>query len=197
MKINFPGDVKYLMMRTVLLAAFFSLLLWPAGAPGADIVGPDARLANGEIVLSTGLSLDDRNLADLKNGISKEITFSIDLFRVWKSWPDEFIARKTIVQTLRSDPIKNEHVATSLDGSTLTERRFRSFDSMISWALNIRDLKLANVRDLQQSDYFVRVTVESHLRKLPTVIGYLLFFVPENDFREQKDSPVLSAGSVK
>jgi hypothetical protein len=197
MKINFPGDVKPYMTKTVLSLALFFLILQPAEALGADILGPDARVENGEIVVSTGLSLDDRNLTDLKNGISKEITFSIDLFRVWKSWPDEFITRKTIVQTLRSDPIKNEHVATSLDGSTLIERRFRSFDSMISWALNIRDLKLANVRDLQQSDYFVRVTVESHLRKLPPVIGYLLFFVPENDFKAQKDSPVLHTGSIK
>jgi len=101
------------------------------------------------------------------------------------------------VKTLRSDPIKKEHVATSLDGSTLIEKRFKSFDSMINWALNITDLKLTNVRELQQSDYFVRVTVESRLRKLPPVIGYLLFFVPEYDFKAQKDSPVLAAGSEK
>ncbi len=197
MKINFPGDVKPYMTRTILSLALFFLLLVSARALGADIVGPDARVAGGEIVVSTGLSLDERNLADLRNGISKEITFYLDLFRVWKVWPDEFIAGKKIVKTLKSDLIKKEHVATSLDGSLLIERRFKSFDSMISWALNIRDLKLVNIKELQQSDYFVRVTVESRLRKLPPVIGYLLFFVPERDFKVTKDSPLFPAGSEK
>ena len=185
------------MTKTILSLALFFLLVQPAAALGADIVGPDARVVNTEILVSAGLSLDEKNLTDLKNGISKEITFYIDLFRVWKAWPDEFIAGKKIVQTLKSDPIKKEHVATSLDGSTFIEKRFKSFDSMISWALNIKDLRLTHVRELQQSEYFVRVTVESRLRKLPPVLGYLLFFVPENDFKVIKDSPALPMGSEK
>ena len=185
------------MTRTILSFALFFLLLQPTGALGADIIGPEARVANSEIAVSTGLSLDDKNLNDLKNGISKEITFYIDLFRVWKAWPDEFIAGKKIVKTLKSDPVKKEHIATSLDGSTLIEKRFKSFDSMLIWALNIKDLKLAHVKELQPSDYFVRVTVESRLRKLPPVIGYLLFFVPEKDFKVIKDSPALPVGSEK
>jgi hypothetical protein len=197
MKINFPGDVKSHMTRIILSVALFFLFLRPAGALGADIVGPDARVANSEIVVNTGLSLDDKNLTDLKNGISKEITFYVDLFRVWKVWPDEFIAGKKIVKTLKCDPIKKEYIATSLEGSTLIEKRFKNFDSMVSWALNIKDLKLANVKELQQSDYFVRVAVESRLRKLPPVLGYLLFFVPEKDFKILKDSAVLPAGSEK
>ncbi len=185
------------MTRTILSFALFFLLLSPPGAWGTDILGPEVRVANNEIAVSTGLSLDDKNLNDLKNGISKEITFYIDLFRVWKAWPDEFIAGKKIVKTLKSDPIKKEHIATSLDGSTLIEKRFKSFDSMLIWALNIKDLKLAHVKELQQADYFVRVTVESRLRKLPPVIGYLLFFVPEKDFKVMKDSPALPVGSEK
>ena len=34
----------------------------------------------------------------LKRGISKEITFYIDLFKVWNIWPDEFIAGRKIVR---------------------------------------------------------------------------------------------------
>lgn len=185
------------MMRTILSLALFLVFPLSGGASGADIVGPEARVTNSEIMVNAGLSLDERNITDLKNGISKEITFYIDLFRVWKTWPDEFVGGKKITKTLRADPIKKEYVATSLDGTTLIEKRFKSFESMVTWALNIRDLKLTNVRDLQPSDYFVRVTVESHLRKLPPVIGYLLFFVPEQDFRILKDSPMLPVGSER
>ena len=185
------------MVRTILSLAFFSLFLTPLSVSGADIIGPDARVVNEEIVVSTGLALDEKNLGDLKNGISKEITFYIDLFRFWRMWPDEFIAGKKIVKTLRSDPIKKEYTATTFDGTTLIEKRFKRFDSMLDWTLTIRDLKLINVKELQQSEYYVKVSVESRLRQLPPVIGYLLFFVPEKDFKLSKDSLSLITGSEK
>jgi hypothetical protein len=187
------------MTRIILFLASFSLLLSPLTASGSDIAisGPEARVVNSEIVVTTGLTLDDKNLTDLKNGISKEITFYIDLFRVWKVWPDEFIAGKKLVKTLWCDPIKKEYIATSFDGTTLIEKRFKSFDSMLNWTLNLKDLKLINVKELQPSDFFVKVTVVSRLRKLPPVIGHLLFFVPEKDFKVFKDSAVLTIGSEK
>jgi hypothetical protein len=112
-------------------------------------------------------------------------------------WPDEFIAGKKIVKTLRSDPIKKEYTATTFDGATLIEKRFKRFDSMLDWTFTIKDLKLINIKELQLSDYYVKVTVESRLRQLPPVIGYLLFFVPEKDFKLSKDSPSLITGSEK
>jgi len=197
MKINFSGDVKSYMARIILSLALSSLFLMPLNASGAEIIGPDARVMNDEIVVSTGLTLDEKNISDLKNGISKEITFHIDLFRVWRWWADEFIAGKKIVTTLRCDPIKEEYTATSFDGATLIKKRFKRFDSMLDWTLTINDLKLINVKELQTSDYYVKVTVESRLRQLPPIIGYLLFFVPEKDFKLSKDSPSLAAGSEK
>lgn len=186
------------MSRIILSLALFSLLVMPLySAFGAEIVGPEAQLTNNEIVITTGLTLDERNLNDLKNGISKEITFYIDLFRTWRVWPDEFIAGKKFVKTLWCDPVKKEYIATSFDGATLVEKRFKNFESMIGWALNLKDLKLINTKELERSDYFVKVTVESRLRKLPPVIGYLLFFVPEKDFKVAKNSQVLTAGSER
>jgi hypothetical protein len=185
------------MVRTILSLAFFSLFLTPLSVSGADIIRPDARVMNEEIVVSTGLALDEKNISDLKNGIAKEITFYIDLFRFWRMWPDEFIAGKKIVKTLRSDPIKKEYTATTFDGTTLIEKRFKRFDSMLDWTLTIKDLKLINIKELQPSNYYVKVTVESRLRQLPPVIGYLLFFVPEKDFKLSKDSLPLGTGTEK
>ncbi len=185
------------MTRIILCITFFSLLLTPNCATGADIIVPEVRLQNNEISVTTGLSLDDRNLNDLKNGISKEITFYIDLFRMWRMWPNEFITGKKIVKTLLSDPIKKEYLATSFDGATIIEKRFKNFDTMLNWSLNIKDLKLIHSKELQPSDYFVKVTVESRLRRLPPVINYLLFFIPEKDFKVVKDSLVITIGSEK
>lgn len=184
------------MTRIISLLTLF-LLAFSTIAYGAEIIGPEVRLVNGEIVVTTGLSLDEKSLNDLRNGISKEITFYIDLFRFWNAWPDEFIAGKKIVRTFRCDPIKKEYMATSFDGATLIEKRFKGFDSMLNWTLNIRDLKLIHEKELQHSGYFVRVTAESRIRKIPPVIGYLLFFVEEKEFKVTKDSPRLTLGTEK
>jgi hypothetical protein len=162
-----------------------------------QITGPEVKLHDSDIYVTTSLSLDENHLRELSNGITKELKFYIDLFRVWKVWPDEFILGKYLVRTLKSDPVKMEYTATSSDGSTLIQKRFKSFGSMLKWALSIDNLKLANTHELEPGEYFVRITVESKIRKLPPVIGYFMIFLPENEFRVKKDSPLITIGVSK
>lgn len=204
MKINFfRGDVKAKLIDKRGQIAFCFLLLFccllfpPSIARSAEIIGPETKIVNNEIHVTTGLMLDKKQLDDVKNGIAKEITFYIDLFRVWNMWPDEFVLGKTIVKTLRVDPIKKEYVAASSDGMTIVEKRFNELDSLLKWALSIRDIKLTNTRELEPDNYFVRITVESRLRKLPPVISYLFFFVPEKEFTKVKDSSNFSVKQEK
>lgn len=202
MKINFSGgDVKPKLINKRWLFTFYflslSLSIFPSISNSTEIIGPEAKIINNEIYVTTGLILDERQIQDLKNGITKEITFYIDLFRVWAMWPDEFILGKTIVKTLRCDPIKKEYVATSFDGMTIIEKRFNEFDSLLKWSLNINDLKLTNIKELEPDKYFVRITVESRLRRLPPVISYLFFFVPEKEYRIVKDSQKFQIGHAK
>lgn len=163
----------------------------------AEIAVPEIRINNNEIFVTTGLLLNEKQVQELKDGIAKEITFYIDLFRVWKMWPDEFVLGKSFVKNLKADPVKKEYVATSFDGSTIIEKRFNELDSLLKWALNISELKLTNIRGLDPADYFIRITVESRIRKLPPVISYLFFFVPEKEFKKTKDSPSFRIGDTK
>lgn len=204
MRINFfRGDVKAKLIDRrwqvafCFLLLFCCLLFFPSITRSAEIIGPETKIVNNEIYVTTGLILDEKQLQDLKNGIAKEITFYIDLFRVWNMWPDEFVLGKTIVKTLKADPVKKEYVAASSDGMTIVERRFNELDSLLNWSLSIRDLKLTNTRELEPDDYFVRIIVESRLRKLPPVISYLFFFVPEKEFTKVKDSSRFSVGQGK
>ncbi len=204
MRINFfRGDVKAKLIDRRWQVAFYfllffcCLLFFPSITRSAEIIGPETKIINNEIYVTTGLILDEKQLQDLKNGIAKEITFYIDLFRAWNMWPDEFVLGKTIVKTLKADPVKKEYVAASSDGMTIVERRFNELDSLLKWSLNIRDLKLTNTRELEPDDYFVRITVESRLRRLPPVISYLFFFVPEKEFTKVKDSSRFSVGQEK
>jgi hypothetical protein len=104
---------------------------------------------------------------------------------------------KSFTTILKSDPVKIEYIATSRDENTLVKKRFKSFQSMIQWALSISNLKLANIRDIEPGIYFVRVSAESKIRKLPPVIGYFMIFLPENEFKITKDSSFITIGPGK
>ncbi len=173
-----------------LLMVLCSLVIFSlTPALAAEVSGLEVKIVDGDITVSAGVILDEKWIEELKSGISKELTLYVDLFRVWSVWPDEFIAGKKVIKTLTSDPVKGEFIATSFDGLTQIKKRFKDLNSMLRWAMNIRDLKVVNIKELEDSEYFIRITAESRLRKLPPVIGYLLFFVPEREFRIIKDSP--------
>ena len=204
MKINFfKGDVKAKLIDRRWQVAFCFLLLFcylvffPSISRCSEIIGPETKIVNDDIYVTTGLILDEKQLQDLKNGIAKDVTFYIDLFKVWNIWPDEFVLGKLIVKTLRVDPVKKEYIAASSDGMTVIEKRFNELDSLLKWSLSITDLKLTNTRELDPDSYFVRITVESRLRKLPPLISYLFFFVPEKEFTKVKDSSKFRVGQEK
>ena len=167
-----------------LLIALFS----PAVSEGQLINGPEVKLVNNDIYVSFTLNLEEQNLQEIKKGIDKELKFYVDLFRIWRVWPDEFVLGKMSTRTLKADPIKKEYVAHIADGNTLLEKRFKSFESMISGTLSVKDLKLTSTREIDPGEYFIRVTTESKIRKLPPVIGYLFIFLRENEFKIVKDS---------
>lgn len=175
---------------SILLLVF--ALFCPRASESQTVAGPEVKLANSDLFVSFSLSLDEKSLEAIRGGVDKELKFYVDLFRIWKIWPDEFVLGKAYVKTLKVDPIKKEYIATSSDGSVQIEKRFKSFESMMDWVVAFRDLKLTNIRELEPGQYFVRVTVESKIRKLPPVIGYLFIFVSENEFRVMKDSTVFT-----
>jgi len=172
--------------------ALFFLLIAAAAVPSAadcqTIAGPEVRLAASDIMVSFSLSLDDKHLQGIRDGMEKEYVFYIDLFRVWNNWPDEFVLGKSSTRTLKADPVKKEFVATDNDGSVRTKKRFKSFASMADWTLSVRDLKLSSSRELEPGQYYVKITAESKIRKLPPVIKGIFIFLPENEFRLQSSS---------
>jgi len=193
-----PVQMNILLKFLIINFSVITLLLSVYGWSGAsEITGPEIKIQDNQIRVTTSLSLNEKSLQELRSGVTKDLKFSIDLFRVWKMWPDEFVVGKMFIRTLKSDPVTMEYRGSSNDGNTLVQKKFKSFESMIQWALLINDVKLANVKDLEQGTYFVRVTVESKIRKLPPVIGYFMIFLPENEFKIEKDSPFFPAGTRK
>ncbi len=178
------------MSRLYIIFFLLITLIFPVLSEAQTITGPEVKIVNNDIYVSFSLNLEDNNLQEIKRGIDKELKINIDLFRIWKVWPDEFVLGKMNIRTMNVEPVKKEYVSTSLEGNTLIEKRFKSFESMISGALSVKDMKLTNIRAIDPGKYFVRVTIESKIRKLPPVIGYLLIFLSENEFKIVKDSSV-------
>jgi hypothetical protein len=174
----------------------FELLAFARTGAAVEISEVSFRLSNNELYVSTAVKPDKKIMDDLNDGLSKELTFFIDLFRVWAIWPDEFVLGQRITTMLKSNPIKREYIATSVNGNRSLQKRFNDLESMLNWAVTIPETKLANIKELETGTYFIKVTAESRIRKLPPVIGYLFFFVPDKDFSISKNSQTFQINTM-
>jgi len=154
----------------------------PEPAFATDIKNVDIAIRNHDLFVTTGVLYDDDFLNDMKQGLSKELVFAFELYSIRQFFPDEYILGKKITVSLKNDPIKREFVARIVDGTTTTEKRFKDTESMTAWALLSRTVKVVNLKELDPATYYVKVSVESRIRKLPPVIKILLFFIPETEF---------------
>jgi|GEM_PF-238634 len=172
-----------------LLVLWLVILVQPSFS--TEISTVDAKLHGNGIYINASVKPDQKFIEDVQAGLSKELVIYLDLFRAWNVWPDEFILGRKIVRVLKSDPIKREYIAVSLDDNIRREKRFKDLETMIEWAMNISEEKLSGIGGLETGTYFVKVTFESRLKQLPPVIGYLFFFVPEKEFSVSRVSPSL------
>ncbi len=128
------------------------------------------------------LKIDEDQLKEIRQGLPKEYTVYVDLFKYWDIWPDEFIVGKRIVRFLRADPVKGEFVVRSFDGKVRIKKRFKGIQSMLKWAVKFNKVPLVNLEGLPEGRYFVKVTVESKARNIPSLISELFFFLPVKEF---------------
>jgi hypothetical protein len=167
-----------------------ALLFMPSLALSSDITTLTFRQVKNDIIINTSLQFDQKMIDDLNTGLSKEIVFSIDLFRRHKLWPNESVTGRSIVKILQSNPIKREYVGTSIEGNIKTVKRFRDISSMIAWGVHIEEFRLENITPEPDGDYFIRVAIESRLHTMPAVVGYILFFLPTREFSVSRETPV-------
>ncbi|MBF0519784.1 MAG: DUF4390 domain-containing protein [Nitrospirae bacterium] len=172
--------------------AALCVTLAPCRVTAQEITRLEVNVSGGTVKTSLTLSLDESQIKLIGEGLQKEIVFYIDIFRKWNLWPDEFIKGKKIYRTLMANPVKGEYKVISIEGNTILEKRFNSFDSMIKWALSIKDTTLVTETLTADSSYFVRVMVESVKQKPQQMLGYVFFFVDDRDFKIKKDSEMFT-----
>lgn len=156
-----------------------ALILIPETALTAEILLPEISIRENEIIVHTGLSNIKEIETTIKSGVEKEIVFTIELFKVWNYWPDEFVVSKKIRRIIKYDNLREHYLVTSFNGDLPIERTFRDFSIIKKLIFMIYDVSLVKVKELDPGSYYVRVVAESKSRELPSVIGLLMLFIPE------------------
>jgi hypothetical protein len=182
-------DVISIVRKTAVVLFFISALLsFPAPGSSSDITTINFRQVNRDIIVNTSLQFDQKIIDDLNDGLPKEITFTVELIRSRKLWPNEVIKSRVIFKLLHSNPIKREYIGTSIEGKDRIVRRFRDVSSMIAWGGTLQELRLADIDVEEDGEYYIRVSAESRMLALPSVVDFLLFFIPTKEFSVSKET---------
>ena len=177
---------KQLIIIILALGSVFTASYAIAVTP--QITGPDMEIINNDIIVNLSIDNVTELETTIRSGIEKEIIFTIELLRVWRFWPDEFIVSKKITRVIKYDNLREIYRALSYDGISRIEKRFKDFNTMKDWIFNVTAVNLANIRELESGGYYVRVMVESKsLEQLP-VIGLLMHLIPEVEMSLAKES---------
>ncbi len=181
---------------TVLAAALFCLAsAAPCGAAAQPekpaLVLVTAGMRSHDLMASMDFRPGSMLLNELREGVKKELSFYVDLFRVWKIWPDEFVTGRRFTRILSADPIKNEFICETIENNIKYRKRFKDFDSMTAWAFSLEDFRLTNTKEMEPGSYFVRITIESKIRKLPSILKAIMI-IPETEFSIKTDSAIFS-----
>lgn len=173
------------------------ILIFSVGLIPTSSYVTEVKIKDNNILVSTGIPDIKEIGAAIKSGVEKEIIFSIELFRVWRLWPDEFVSGKRIKKLIKYDNLRGQYRASSHDGSHLKERHFRDFNTLKEWVFTVKDINLANIRELEPGKYFVRVVIESKSIELPPIIGFFLLFIPETEMSWTQKSQSFQIGEKK
>lgn len=171
-----------------LLILCYTLTLSPAAAATPSIIGPDSRIIDNNIVVDLSIANVTELEKTILTGTEKNIIFTVELLRVWRFWPDEFIVSKRIEKKIRYDNLREQYWAFSYDGAVQTENKFKDYDSMKGWIFTVNTVNLANIRELEPGSYYIRVIVESKSPEQLPVIGFLMHFIPETEMSLAKES---------
>ncbi len=177
--------------RSLILFSTLCLILTASFATAAtpSIIGPYMEIVDNNIIVNLSIANVTELETTIRSGIEKEIVFTVELLRVWRFWPDEFVVSKRIEKVIKYDNLREQYWAASYDGINRFEKHFKDYDTMKNWIFNVHAINLANIRELEPGNYYIRIVVESKsIEQLP-LIGFLMFFIPEVEMSLANESP--------
>lgn len=183
-KLNMP-------LKTLMIAFIFLLLvLFPNHALCLEDINLSVRNKPSRLEVEVQIIPSSSFLNEYKEGLNKNLFILVDLYRRWSIIPDEFIWGVQIKREFFSNPIKEEFIVKSQEGQTVVEKRFKSWQEAIDWGLKLAAISI-DTQNLEKGKYYIRVTVESNIKKIPTILEHFLFFIPKHEKKIQKESEIL------
>lgn len=184
------------------LSAFISallLLLAPSfvNASSLMIIGPHAMIKDSAIIVNTGIVNVKELEKSVKSGIEKEVVFTVELFRAWPLWPDEFVSTKKIKMIIKYDNLRDQYWASSSDHDNMKARKFREFLPIQNLLASISPISLGNIKSFETGEYYVRVVIESKSMEYPLLMGLLMHLIPETEMSLAKESEPFIIGEAR
>jgi hypothetical protein len=153
-----------------------------------NIIGPDIKIIDNNIIVKLSISDEKELETTIKSGIEQEIVFTVELLRVWKFWPDEFVVSKKIKKNVKYDNLREQYKVSSYDGINRIKEYFKDYNSMKNWIFNVDSINLANIKELEPGSYYIRIVIESKSNEHIPIIGFLIHFIPEVEMSLAKES---------
>ena len=75
------------MSRSYSIFLLLSILLMPLVSEGQTIAGPEMKVVNSDLFVTFSVGIENKSIEAMRSGVDKDLTFYIDLFKVWKIWP--------------------------------------------------------------------------------------------------------------
>jgi hypothetical protein len=184
-----------------MLLLFLGGILSPLQANGQGFAPINVSNREGQIVVSTSLEggFPPQIAEELKAGIPREFFYYAVLYRVIPRWYDEEKVSKTVRFTVKYDLLTKQFRVSRDDGSGISEKVFDAYGEMERWVSNLSDLSLSPVQTISKRHrYYVSVKAEMKAGEPPTILKYVLFFVPYSKFSTPWiQSPVFHAADLK
>lgn len=184
-------------IRSLLLIAVSAILVpfFPASAlaKGEQISNVVVTIGPSGVAVSAVLTGPFASAIEeaLKNGFSKEFRYTLNLYRSYNWWPDEFIAQRTIFRQVKYDSVKKLYTVRASGGERSEEKSFSEFSQMLAWTSRLASVVVAPRSVLAPNEpYYIQLNAESRTPNVPAILETILFFVSFNDFSTSwKTSP--------
>ncbi|MCX8033990.1 MAG: DUF4390 domain-containing protein [Thermodesulfovibrio sp.] len=178
-------------MKKILKILIFFLIIFILNINDADSIENidiSVKKSSNSIEITARIIPSKEFVEDFKAGLGKNIQILVELYRRWSIIPDEFITGVKIQRIFVSDPIKEEYIIGNLEGKILKEKRFKNSTDALDWGLKIEAVDFPNINKFESGKYYIKVTVESNIKKLPLLLEHFLFFVPKYETKIVKES---------
>lgn len=178
--------IKKLVFPLLIVCSLFTNAI--AVTAPLEVTGPEMEIIENNIIVNSGINNVKEFEEAVKSGVAKEITFKIELLKIWRFWPDEFVMAKKITRIVKFDNLREQYYVSSNYGNSIVEQHFKDYNLMTEKIFITGSVNLANIRELDPGKYYIRVVVESKSTEEPPVIGFLMHFIPEVEMRLVKES---------